>query len=326
MEMRFPVVEGYAFALKKNMIRCDIGALEPLTIEPNREPTATFVRATVGYQEGPVSAGVSPFPFVSQDREAYYRETHLQTIEFQIARLIVEQLTAVDAEARERRRRVLALQSRHQLFPRVYQFVHEYVERKVDFQNCHPCELGLEKYVQRMVERLRDGIVPDESEGEAPLMPILNRYKPIGTTSEVDFKTPRPCHATQRSHVNQVVLDNFTWEASTAFRIEKSKAVDYYVRNDHLELTIPYEFMGIDHAYEPDFLVRLKSGLTVVLEVKGAEDEQTKAKHTAARRWVEAVNNWGQLGEWTFHVTRNPQLVERELDWLMKEETAERMV
>jgi type III restriction enzyme len=48
----------------------------------------------------------------------------------------------------------------------------------VNFNGTHRCELGLEKYVKRMVERLRDGIVPDESEGEPPLMPILNRYKP----------------------------------------------------------------------------------------------------------------------------------------------------
>jgi hypothetical protein len=53
-------------------------------------------------------------------------------------------------------------------------YVDEYVRRKVNFNGAHPCELGLEKYVKRMVERLRDGMVPDESEGEAPLMPILN--------------------------------------------------------------------------------------------------------------------------------------------------------
>ncbi|HEX7447072.1 MAG TPA: hypothetical protein VF306_05980, partial [Pirellulales bacterium] len=43
-EMRFPVVEGFAFALRQNLIRCDIEAMEPLVIEPNREPTATFSR------------------------------------------------------------------------------------------------------------------------------------------------------------------------------------------------------------------------------------------------------------------------------------------
>ena len=43
---------------------------------------STFVRPTVGYAEGSPSAHSSPFPFAEQNREEYYRETHLQTIEF----------------------------------------------------------------------------------------------------------------------------------------------------------------------------------------------------------------------------------------------------
>jgi hypothetical protein len=87
------------------------------------------------------------------------------------------------------------------------------------------------------------------------------------------------------------------------------------------EATIPYEYMGIDHAYEPDFLVRLSNGVTVVLEIKGFEDDQTKAKHTAANRWVEAVNNWGQLRRWAFHVCRNPQLLDKEMEYLARAES-----
>ena len=269
-------------------------------------------------------ANSSPFRFVEQDREQYYHETHLQTIKFQIARLIVDQLTVAGPDAKDRRRRVLALQSRHQLFPQVFRYVDDYVLRKVNFQNCDPCELGLAKYVQRMVERLRDGIVPDESEGEAPLMPITNRYKPIGSTAEVDFKTTRASHATMKSHIDQVVLDNLVWESSAGFRLERSDAVQFYARNDHMGLTIPYEYMGIDHAYEPDFLVRLSNGVTVVLEIKGFEDDQTKAKHTAANRWVEAVNNWGQLRRWAFHVCRNPQLLDKEMEYLARAEAGRR--
>jgi type III restriction enzyme len=39
-EIRFPIVEGYAFALKQNLIRADIDGMEPLVIEPDRTPTA----------------------------------------------------------------------------------------------------------------------------------------------------------------------------------------------------------------------------------------------------------------------------------------------
>jgi hypothetical protein len=291
---------------------------EELVDQPEVDRKITFVGPTIGYQEGSPAAHSSPFEFLEQDRQEYYQGTHLQTIEFKIAQLIADQLTVAGADPKDRRRRVLALQSRHQLFPQVFRYVDQYRRRKVNFQNCHPCELGLEKYVQRMVERLRDAIVPDDSEGEAPLMPITNRYKPIGTTAEVDFKTPRACHATMKSHIDQVVLDTMTWESSAGFRMESSDAVLFYARNDHMEFTIPYEYSGIDHAYEPDFLVRLRTGTTVVLEIKGFEDDQTKAKHTAANRWVEAVNNWGQLGRWAFHVCRNPQLLDKELEYLAR--------
>ena len=317
-EMRFPVVEGYAFALRKNLIKCDVDAMEPLVIEPNREPTATFLRATVGYQEGSPSQAAGPFNFVEQNRDAYYRDTHLQAIEFHIARLVLEQLTQNLHAGSDAKHRVLRLQSRHQLFPQIFAYVHEYVARKVNFQNAHPCELGLEKYVGRMIERLRDAIMPDDSGGEPPLLPILNRYKPIGTTAEVDFKTKRPCHGTMRSHINQVVTDTQTWETTAEFRLEQTRAVKFYARNDHLGLLIPYEYQGIDHSYEPDFVVRLTNDATVLLEIKGYEDDQTKAKHNAASRWVAAVNNWGQLGAWKFHVCRNPQLLDREMEYLLK--------
>lgn len=315
LELRFPVVEGYAFALKKNLIRCDVGAMDPLVIEPNREPTATFLLPTVGYQEGTASQ-TAPFGFIEQDREQYYQHTHLQAIKFQIARLVVAHLVGEAGGRSDAKVRVMRLQSRHQLFPQVLRFVDEYVRRKIDFKDVDQRELGLEKYVSRMVGYLCDAIMPDASEGELPLLPVLNRYKPIGTSADVDFTTTRPCHGTQKSHVNQVVLDTKTWESSVAFRLEASEVVERYVRNDHLGLLIPYEFQGVDHTYEPDLIVRLKSGLNVLLEVKGFEDAQTTAKHHAARRWVGAVNNAKEHGDWQFHVCRDPQILERELAFL----------
>lgn len=122
----------------------------------------------------------------------------------------------------------------------------------------------------------------------------------------------------QRSHINQVVGDTATWEAIAAFKMERSGAVKFYARNDHLGLLIPYEYQGVDHSYEPDFLLRLKNDTTLVLEIKGYEDDQTKAKHNAAKRWVSAVNNWGELGKWSFHVCRNPQLLDKELAYLLQ--------
>jgi type III restriction enzyme len=143
------------------------------------------------------------------------------------------------------------------------------------------------------------------------------------TDKAVDFKTTRAVVATVHSHINQVVGDTGTWEQIATFKLEEAVqqgSVGFYARNEGMGLTIPYDFMGVDHAYEPDFLVRMAGSdgldLTLVLEIKGFEDDQTKAKHAGARRWVSAVNNWGRLGQWSFHVCRNPQVLDRELAYL----------
>jgi type III restriction enzyme len=252
MEMHFPVVEGYVFALKKNLIRCDVNKVEPTTIEPDRTPTATFVSPAVGYHTGHASQG-GGFGFVQHDRNAYYASTHLQTIQFALVQRIVTALAEYDGP--DKQRRVFRLQSRHQLFPQVYRYVEDYVRRRVNFRDINPCELGLEKYVNRIEGLFLSAITPDESQGEPPLLPLLNRTTPIGTTADVVFNTTRACYATQYSHINMVVGDTATWEQSAAFRLEmaaKKGIVRCYARNDSLGLTIPYEWYNVDRSYEPD--------------------------------------------------------------------------
>ena len=96
-----------------------------------------------------------------------------------------------------------------------------------------------------------------------PLLPIMNRYKPIGTTASVDFTTKRSVHSTQRSHVSAVVLDS-TWEQTAAFYLEQqTDHVMCYVRNDRPFLLMPYEYEGVARQYEPDYIVKLKNGKTL---------------------------------------------------------------
>lgn len=58
-------------------------------------------------------------------------------------------------------------------------------------------------------------------------------------------------------------------------------------------------------------LVRLRETHTLLLEVKGRETEKDKQKHQAAKRWVSAVNTWGEMGTWDFLVCKNPQMLEQ---------------
>jgi hypothetical protein len=210
----------------------------------------------------------------------------------------------------------------------VLHIVRSYIRKKVDFLGLDPRELGLQRYVQRIKGRLLDAIRPDDTHGEPPLLPILNRYAPTGSTADVDFKTTRICHSTAHSHINQMPMHTQTWESSAAFYLEMAAnqgVVRSYARNDGLQFTIPYEYYGISHSYEPDFLVKLMvdaadpaKDVTVIIEIKGYETDQDLAKHQAARRWVRAVNNWGKMSTWDFHVSRDPQLLLRELSYIRR--------
>jgi type III restriction enzyme len=81
-------------------------------------------------------------------------------------------------------------------------------------------------------------------------------------------------------------------------------------------LEIPYEFYGVAHKFIPDFIVRLTNGISLILEVKGMHGEKEDAKFQAAKRWVSAVNNWGRMGQWQFHVCKDPNVLKKELAYL----------
>jgi type III restriction enzyme len=301
-EIRFPVVEGYVVALSKNIVRCDVATTERTRIDPWTTPVAAFVRPQVGIQTGLVSAH-GGFGWERVDRQAYYASTHPQTIEFEIAREIVRVLTETTVPGKLSLRK----KARTQLFPQVLRIVKEYVRTKIDWNGQDRCELGLDTYANKVRDILVTAIEPDDERGEPPLMPRLNRYRQIGSTANVHFKTVKPVWATKRSHINFVACDTGSWEQAAVFQLESSPHIICYARNERMEFNIPYEFYDVAHVYEPDFLVRLTNDIMLIVEVKGHYHDETEAKHQAAQRWVSAVNRWGKLGRWCFMVCHEPQ-------------------
>ena len=328
LEMRFPIVEGYIAKPGKGLLRCDIDQVQKVSIDQQHEPTATFLRAAAGYMDAHQAAQV-PFGFVQQDRETYYAKTHFQSILFQITKKIIDDFQSTTMVNTDKRSKVMRLQSKHQMFPQVFGFVQEFVNRRVNYNGVNPKELGLEKYITLVVERLRAAIYPDDSAGEPPLLPILNRYRPVGSTGGVDFTTIRPTTPATKSHINAVVIDSGfekdEWEKKAVMVLEATEIVSSYARNDHLGLVIPYRYLDVDYSYFPDFIVRLTNGLTLLLEIKGYEHgnhEKNNAKNEAARRWVTAVNNLKDFGQWAFWPCHDLDLLLPKLGELVGQEVA----
>jgi type III restriction enzyme len=109
-------------------------------------------------------------------------------------------------------------------------------------------------------------------------------------------------------------------ELKMAAELEKDDRVISYAKNDRLGFDIPYRWQGSSKRYRPDFLIRLENGTTLIMEGKGKKDEKDDAKATAARRWIEAVNQWGELGHWDYCICFKQSEVASLIDKAMKQE------
>ena len=179
----------------------------------------------------------------------------------------------------------------------------------------HEKDLFLAPYYGWLAERLVEAVEPDLSQGEAPEVPRYERSRRPGGTADVGFWTSRDVREVEKSHVNYVVADTRKWEQEAAYRLDRHRAVEAFVKNAGLGFAIPYLHNGEKREYFPDFIVRLRSAPPVhlILETKGF-DPLAEVKEAAAERWVNAVNADGTYGEWRYAVARKPADVTRILE------------
>ena len=135
---------------------------------------------------------------------------------------------------------------------------------------------------------------------------IFDEAQPIGSTALMrSWLTTRPCMPTRKSQISHVVYDS-AWEKVVADICEKADIVTAWAKNDHLDFIVRYLWRGSSRNFVPDYLIRLSNGKTLVLEVKGVDSEQNKAKRAAMKTWVKAVNEQGGFGQWCFDVVFDP--------------------
>jgi len=144
-------------------------------------------------------------------------------------------------------------------------------------------------------------------ENALTLEPVFDTERPIRSTGDMlPWYSSKPCEHTQRSHINMCVYDS-RWEANESLELDRNANVRAWVKNDHIGFEITYSFKGIIHKFRPDYLVRLTNGKTLILEVKGQDDQQQQTKREFLSEWVRAVNGHGGFGEWTADVSRHPK-------------------
>lgn len=138
------------------------------------------------------------------------------------------------------------------------------------------------------------------------LAAVFDESRPIGSTAQMrPWLTTKPCQPTRHSQISHAVHDS-VWEKAVVDICEKRKFVAAWAKNDHLDFTVRYLWKGSTRNFVPDYLIRFTNGKTLVLEVKGQDSEQNKAKRSAMQTWVKTINEQGGFGQWCFDVVFDP--------------------
>lgn len=217
------------------------------------------------------------------------------------------------------------------MFPNLVALAKDWIAACVGVDNTRALEviaqLDLER--ARAVELFFAALNRQEANTKSKILPIFQRYAPEGSTDVIDFFTTKQHFASEpdKCPVNFVVLDGLdgnTWEQVMALILEGHKAVDSYVKNDHLEFSIPYHHAARSHRYVPDFIVRLSprregdAERYLVVEVSGTRKSAGKRSikaETARNLWCSAVNNHGGYGVWGYvEVGENPATFKHHID------------
>lgn len=159
--------------------------------------------------------------------------------------------------------------------------------------------LNMNKVIQHIWNEIR-------AENTAQLSPVFDKEHPIRSTTDVrTWWTSKPCEDFSKSHINFTVFDS-DWELLEAGQINNIDDIESFVKNDHLGFAVLYNYQGVIRKYFPDFIIRLKNGTHLVLEVKGQDNEQNKTKRAFLDEWCKAVNQHGGFGKWQWDVSFDP--------------------
>ncbi len=297
LELRWPNVLRVDTVVRPTLA-VDWDTVPPLTLDPARTPIIAEIAPALG--------GAADMSKVTRiDLELLPESFRLQRLIFRAAQKAFEQTVAGFAGQRD----FLALQ--------LIRLVEQFLTRdQLDI----PSLFHQDEARRRILIALNlDGIVQHlmrhvEQQNRERLEPVFDEEQPLGSTRAMrTWYTTKTCHPTQKSQISHMLADS-AWEQHAANLLEMDQRVVAYAKNDHLGFQIVYLWNGVRRRYLPDFLIRFANGKTLVLEIKGEDSEQNRAKRAALEAWVQAVNAKGGFGLWCWAVAFAPAEIRDILD------------
>lgn len=297
-EIRFPIVTGY-HQLGQFDLTVDWDQVSKVTIDPKRIPQLVELTPLTTPDGSLAAYGPGEKPVLSlKDWRAQFRD---QQVAFRIAREVCIRWQADNGAP--------AVPAQ-QLFPRVAfaakRFLAEKLNCKGDSQPCDVLLVG--EYMQASIGALLEATKKGATSSDAEVAIVPQGAAGRGSTLYVDFHTIKPIYPVSHCHLNAMVADTQKWEQSAGFALDCHPGVLRWVKNDRLGFAIRYRKRGVTTPYIPDFIAVMDSGVHVLLEVKGQENDDADIKARAANRWINAVNNLGTFGQWNYLLVTDPSM------------------
>lgn len=271
----------------------DMSKVKRLELRPEETPFRTDLAPFLDGK--PVSTKLTEINLADEKVEQILKVLRRQRLIFEISREIYEQMQP-NWQGNKEYLLIQLVKIVEDFIDSNKIFIYSLAYREDDLRRRLLILLNLNKIVQHLFNAIK-------FENTQQVAPIFNKELPIKSTENMmTWFTSKPCEHTIKSHINQVVVDS-TWEMTEAYELDHNPDVVAWAKNDHLGFAISYIFRGVIHKYYPDFLIKLKNGKTLVLEVKGKDDQQNRTKRQYLQEWVEAVNTDGRFGKWSWDVS-----------------------
>jgi type III restriction enzyme len=304
-EIEFPVVEGYqdpgVIQVKVNWDR-----VGELVLDPDEVPDDVLLRGLTTHDGKLIAYG--PGEAVRVNLEAWRRNVRLQQVAFEFARVLARKW-------KEDRGDSIPM---HRLFPQMLEASTHFIENNVEpLKTRTKQDVAINPYFSKAVAMLANAMEAVDDGGASREKPILAPgAASIRSTRLVDFHTGKDLHEVTRCHLNAAVYDS-DWERETGELLGFHPAVEAWAKNDRLGLVIAYRKDGVAKKYFPDFVVHLKNGDRLIVEIKGQIGD-AMIKKAAAERWCRAVNNDGRFGKWSYSLCFGALELKAVLDALEK--------
>lgn len=267
-------------------LNLDLNKVKTLNLDP--EETTTIVDMAEVIDGKPNFATMTEI-----DLEKLNKKIRMQRIVFQVAKEVFEN-TKLDWKG-----------TKEYLLIQIVKIVEEFLKSdKINILNVQKDEelrrrLVIMFNMSKVIQHVFEAIKFENTESRTL---EFDPDKPIKSTGDMrPWHTKKPNDYSKKSHINYAVHDS-RWEAYTVFELQRNSSVISWVKNDHLGFGIDYIYNGILHTYYPDFLICLKNGITLVLEIKGIDSDQNRTKRSFLNEWVDAVTEDGRFGIWTSDV------------------------